>query len=170
MVMKFFGTSIVHNSSEMYRPVARFAVSKRAYCHVYSRGRKRRQKRPRITRVYCTEKTIYPFPFTLNAIWSWWLFSFQFWTKWNSIWFKIERETAFMPFSGIFKHRKRASERAHFSPVFIVSIFYTEKSSGSLVELNRNRVVFTILPSVCKYNLILVDLTGFRSRFFCVCR
>ena len=30
----------------------------------------------------CTEKTIFPFPFTLNGIW--------FRTKWNSIWFKIE--------------------------------------------------------------------------------
>ena len=25
-----------------------------------------------------TEKTIFPFPFTLNGIWSWWQFSFQF--------------------------------------------------------------------------------------------
>ena len=39
----------------------------------------------------CTEKTSIPFPFTLNGIWSWWQYSFRFWTKWNSIWFKIER-------------------------------------------------------------------------------
>ena len=38
------------------------------------------------------EKTIFPFPFKLNGIWSWWQFSFRFWTKWNSIWFKIERK------------------------------------------------------------------------------
>ena len=31
-----------------------------------------------------TEKTIFPFPLQ---------FSFRFWTKWNSIWFKIERKT-----------------------------------------------------------------------------
>ena len=41
----------------------------------------------------CTEKTIFPFPFTLNGIRSWWQLSFRFWTKWNSIWFKIERKT-----------------------------------------------------------------------------
>ena len=35
-----------------------------------------------------TGKTIFPFPFTLNGIWSWWQFSFQFWTKWNSVWFR----------------------------------------------------------------------------------
>ena len=35
-----------------------------------------------------TDKTILPFPFTLIGIWSWWQFSFQFWTKWNSIWFR----------------------------------------------------------------------------------
>ena len=40
-----------------------------------------------------TEKTIFPIPFTLNGIWSWWQFSLQFLTKWNSIWFKIERKT-----------------------------------------------------------------------------
>ena len=40
-----------------------------------------------------TEKTIFPFPFTLNGIWSGWQFSFRFKTKWNSIWFKIERQT-----------------------------------------------------------------------------
>ena len=40
-----------------------------------------------------TEKTIFPFPFKLNGIWSWWQFSFRFWTKWISIWFKIERKT-----------------------------------------------------------------------------
>jgi len=36
----------------------------------------------------CTEKTIFPFPFTLHMIWSWWQFSFRFWTKLNSIWFR----------------------------------------------------------------------------------
>ena len=41
----------------------------------------------------CTEKTIFLFPFKLNGIWSWWQFSFQFWTKWTSIWFKIKRKT-----------------------------------------------------------------------------
>ena len=40
-----------------------------------------------------TEKTIFPFSFTLNGIWSWWQFSFRFWTKCNSIWFKIEKKT-----------------------------------------------------------------------------
>ena len=39
-----------------------------------------------------TVKTMFPFPFKLNGIWSWWQFSFRFWTKWNSIWFKIERK------------------------------------------------------------------------------
>ena len=46
-----------------------------------------------------TGKTILPFPFKLNGIWSWWQFSCRFseqngilfgsifWTKWNSIWF-----------------------------------------------------------------------------------
>ena len=41
----------------------------------------------------CTEKAIFPFPFTMNGIWSWWKFSFRFWAKWKSIWFKIERKT-----------------------------------------------------------------------------
>ena len=40
-----------------------------------------------------TDKIIFPFPFTLNGIWSWWQFSFRFWTKWNSIWLRIERKT-----------------------------------------------------------------------------
>ena len=40
-----------------------------------------------------TEKSIFSFPFTLNGIWSWWQFSIQFWTKLNSIWFKIWRKT-----------------------------------------------------------------------------
>ena len=40
-----------------------------------------------------TEKTRIPFPFTLDGIWSWWQISFRFWTKWKSIWFKIERKT-----------------------------------------------------------------------------
>ena len=40
-----------------------------------------------------TEKTSIPFPFKLNGIWSWWHLSFRFWTKWKSIWFKIERKT-----------------------------------------------------------------------------
>ena len=39
---------------------------------------------------FYTEKTKFPFPFTLNGIWSWWQFSFRFWTKWNSIWCRIE--------------------------------------------------------------------------------
>ena len=34
------------------------------------------------------EKTIFPIPLILNGIWSWWQFSFRFWTKWNSIWFR----------------------------------------------------------------------------------
>ena len=42
---------------------------------------------------FYTEKTIFPFPFPLNGIWSWWQFSFRFWTKWNSIWLKIEWKT-----------------------------------------------------------------------------
>ena len=33
------------------------------------------------------------FAFTFNGIWSWGEFSFRFWTKWNSIWFKIVRKT-----------------------------------------------------------------------------
>ena len=37
--------------------------------------------------------TIFLFPFKLNGIWSWWQYSFRFWTKWNSIWFKIEWKT-----------------------------------------------------------------------------
>ena len=40
-----------------------------------------------------TEQTIFPFPFKLNRIWSWWPFSFQLWTKWNSIQFKIKKKT-----------------------------------------------------------------------------
>ena len=28
-----------------------------------------------------TKKTIFPFPFTLKGIWSWWRFSFRFWFK-----------------------------------------------------------------------------------------
>ena len=40
-----------------------------------------------------TEKTILPIPFTLSGIWSWWQFSFRFWNKWSSIWFKIEKKT-----------------------------------------------------------------------------
>ena len=39
-----------------------------------------------------TEKTRFPFPFKFNGIRSWWRFFFRFWTKWNSIWFKIERK------------------------------------------------------------------------------
>ena len=37
-----------------------------------------------------TDITIFPFLFKLNGIWSWWKFSFWFWTKWNSIYVKIE--------------------------------------------------------------------------------
>ena len=44
------------------------------------------------TRAY-TEKTTFPFPFKSNWIWLWWQFSFRFWTKYNSIWFKVERKT-----------------------------------------------------------------------------
>ena len=40
--------------------------------------------------IAATEKTI--FPFKLNGIWLWWQFFFRFWTKRNSIWFKIERK------------------------------------------------------------------------------
>ena len=40
-----------------------------------------------------TEKTSIPFPFKLNGILSCWQFSFRFWTKYNSIWFNIERKT-----------------------------------------------------------------------------
>ena len=40
-----------------------------------------------------TEKTMFQIPFILNGIWSWWQFSFRFWTKWDSIWFKIEKKT-----------------------------------------------------------------------------
>ena len=47
-----------------------------------------------------TEKTIFPFPFILNGIRSLWQFSFHFWTKWNSIWFKIERKTVIMKGNG----------------------------------------------------------------------
>ena len=36
----------------------------------------------------CNEKTTFPFPFKSNGIWLWWQFFFQFWTKWNSIWFR----------------------------------------------------------------------------------
>ena len=39
-----------------------------------------------------TEETILPIAFTLNGVWSWWQFSFRFWTKWKSNWFKIERK------------------------------------------------------------------------------
>ena len=46
---------------------------------------------PRAERA-CTEKTIFPFPFTLNGIWSWWQFSYRFWTIWISMWFKIDRK------------------------------------------------------------------------------
>ena len=42
-----------------------------------------------VSAIHYTEKTIFPSPFTLNGIWSWWQFSFRFWTKWKSIWFKI---------------------------------------------------------------------------------
>ena len=35
-------------------------------------------------------KLVFPFPFKLNGIWSWWRFCFRFWTKWNFIWLKIE--------------------------------------------------------------------------------
>ena len=40
------------------------------------------------TKSLYTEKTIFPFPFTLNGTWSWWQFSFRFWIKWKSIWLK----------------------------------------------------------------------------------
>ena len=40
-----------------------------------------------------TEKTIFPFPFTLNWIWSWWQFSIR---CHHSIWFKIKRKTVIM--------------------------------------------------------------------------
>ena len=40
-----------------------------------------------------TLRKLFPFSFSLNGIWSWWQFSFRFRTKWNSIWFKIERKT-----------------------------------------------------------------------------
>ena len=40
-----------------------------------------------------TEKTIFPFLFTLNEIWSWSQFFTWFCIKRNSIWFKIEWKT-----------------------------------------------------------------------------
>ena len=39
------------------------------------------------------DKTSISFPFKLSGIWSWGQFSFRFWTKWKTIWFKIERKT-----------------------------------------------------------------------------
>ena len=51
------------------------------------------QQCSRICLTFCTEKTIIPFPFKLNGIWSWWQFSIRFWTKWKTIWFKIVRKT-----------------------------------------------------------------------------
>ena len=51
---------------------------------------KNKKKRQGCCDIY-TEKTIFPFSFTLNGIWSWRQFTFRFWTKWISIWFKIER-------------------------------------------------------------------------------
>ena len=35
---------------------------------------------PQFTKAY-TEKTIFPIPFTLNRIWTWWRFFFRFWTE-----------------------------------------------------------------------------------------
>ena len=35
-----------------------------------------------------SKKTSIPFPFKSNGIRSWWQFSFRFWTKWNSVWFR----------------------------------------------------------------------------------
>ena len=46
-----------------------------------------------LTGIAHTEKTTFPIPFKLNGIWWWWQFSFRFWTKWTSIWFKIQRKT-----------------------------------------------------------------------------
>ena len=54
---------------------------------------KKSQSPPIRAKFFLTEKSIFPIPFKLNGIWSWWLFAFQFWTKWNSIWLKIERKT-----------------------------------------------------------------------------
>ena len=45
----------------------------RSHCHVAC------------TASNCTEKTIFPFPFKFNGIWSWWQFFFRFWTKWKSM-------------------------------------------------------------------------------------
>jgi len=30
-------------------------------------------------------RKLFPYPFTLNGIWSWWHFSSRFWTKWNLV-------------------------------------------------------------------------------------
>ena len=74
----------------------------------------------------CTDKTMSPFPFTLNGMWSWWQISFRFWTKWHSIWFKIERKTITTIIS-IQCERKRKHS--------FVSVFGTSSSTrgGSLV-------------------------------------
>ena len=67
-----------------------------------------------------TEKTIFPFPFTLNGIWSWWQFSFRFWTKWKSIWFKIERITVITIISHpIWKEREIQASALFNTKVFI---------------------------------------------------
>ena len=39
-----------------------------------------------------TQKNKFPFSIKSIRIWSWWQFYFRIWTKWNYIWFKIERK------------------------------------------------------------------------------
>ena len=50
-------------------------------------------RRQPLGQLYALRKLVFPFPYTLNGIWLWGQISFRFWTKWNSIWFKIKRKT-----------------------------------------------------------------------------
>ena len=92
-----------------------------------------------------TDKTIFPFPFTLNGIWSWWQIFFRFWTKWNSIWFKIERKTVFT----IISHSMWKEMEVEFS----------QSTCGTFLQCSHERVLilYTTLRKITQDDYLIVN-------------
>ena len=82
-----------------------------------------------------TEKTRILFPFKLNGIWLWWQFSFQFWAKWNSIWFKIERKTV----TTIISHSIWKEIEYEFSQCKVVDVIRTGSRSYLCAAVYKSR-------------------------------
>ena len=91
------------------------------------------------TRDHYTEKTIFPIPLTFDGIWSWWQFSFRFWTKQNSIKWRMNIDR--FPFD--FEKN---------------GVPFCSKSKGKLslrsypIQFKRKTVTTIISHSICKEN------------------